>query len=104
MRVLVAAVAAALFACAAPGTGGGGAPTGKDLAHGDGPPAATDLFVPADLRCALGTPDHCRACDDVCPGKDDAGTARICLGDGGGCSLLCKGEYYDLDGDVKTGC
>ncbi len=56
-----------------------------------------------DLGCALGTPDHCASCSDVCPpGKDPGGGVRVC--EGGKCQLQCDGEQYDVDGKVDNGC
>jgi hypothetical protein len=75
-------------------------------------PAFQDLLNPPpatfDLSCMLGTPDNCTACGMSCPGVDNAGTARTCgSADGGGgdaCGILCKGDFYDVDGDATTGC
>lgn len=71
------------------------------------PPPPPDLFVPPDLSCPLGTPDHCGDCATVCaPGMDNAGTARSCSGPGpdGKCDFVCKGEYYDINGKEADGC
>src|SRR5207248_1710941 len=57
---------------------------------------------PPDLMCMLGTPDHCRTCNDPCPGMDDDKTMRVCKSPD--CDILCKGEYYDLNQDIKDGC
>jgi hypothetical protein len=69
----------------------------SDLAIGDGP------IVP----CTLGTPDHCGTCATVCPpGADDVGTKRTCSLPTafGTCDISCKGEYYDVNGDLADGC
>jgi hypothetical protein len=56
--------------------------------------------------CTLGTPDHCGTCTTVCPGIDSASTQRTCSGPTATamCNILCKGEFYDLDGDPANGC
>src|SRR5262249_12876468 len=57
--------------------------------------------------CTLGTPDHCGACSIACPpGRDDSATLRTCSNatSAGVCDLICRGEWYDLDGDAANGC
>jgi hypothetical protein len=72
----------------------------SDLSGGPG-----DLAT-SDMACGIGTPDHCGSCTVSCPGIDDATTARTCSAPTalGTCSLLCKGEHYDVDGDPLNGC
>jgi hypothetical protein len=104
-------LALCLAACAAPEgrsaqdlssttSGGGGdlssaqtdLATHTDLARGDGPSS-----------CTLGTPDHCGTCGTVCPpGMDSTGTQRTCSNSV--CDFICKGEYYDVDGQAANGC
>ena len=52
--------------------------------------------------CALGTPDHCDACDSPCPGTDGATTVRLC--EAGECDLHCLLEFYDVNGSPHDGC
>ena len=58
--------------------------------------------------CTLGTADHCGSCTTVCPGPTDAdgGTERICSDSTttATCDIICKGEFYDLNGDISDGC
>jgi hypothetical protein len=54
------------------------------------------------VGCQVGTPDHCKSCGNKCPGVDNEGTARACTA--GSCSIVCKGEYYDVNGSVDDGC
>jgi len=56
--------------------------------------------------CTLGTPDHCGNCATKCAGTDDAQTMRTCSGTTATatCGLLCKGEFYDVDGNAADGC
>jgi hypothetical protein len=70
-----------------------------------------DLTPPPDLRpadlCVLGTGDHCGGCGKSCPpGMDDARTLRTCSDAtlSGVCSLACRGEWYDIDGQSTNGC
>ena len=72
------------------------------------------MMQPMDLAgsdgtgsCTLGDPDHCGTCTTVCPpGMDTAGTERTCSAATafGTCDIVCKGEYYDVDGQVSNGC
>src|SRR5688572_2406145 len=91
-----------LAACAAPNPADPGA---LDLPSVDLLNGAADLSPPPDLACGLGTPDHCGSCAVSCPGLDDATTARTCSAPTalGACSLLCKGEHYDVDGQATNG-
>lgn len=65
-----------------------------------------DTQRPPDLlvteKCVIGTPDHCTACGDKCPGKDDGSTKRICSL--GKCNIVCRGDYYDVNGKLSDGC
>jgi hypothetical protein len=65
-------------------------------------PPAADLG-PDGPSCQIGTPDNCKSCGDSCPGSDSTTTARICRA-GGQCDIECKGEHYDVNGDVLDGC
>jgi hypothetical protein len=105
----IAVLALALGSCASPDLGGdsdAAARGGGDLARPD--LATRDLARAPDLACALGTPDHCGRCDQVCPGPDDATTRRSCaapdLGAARACDIVCQGEYYDEDGLLANGC
>ena len=66
--------------------------------------ASTDGRI--STACTLGTPDHCGACGTACPGVDDDGTQRTCSDSTptATCDFICKGEWYDLDGDAANGC
>ncbi|MCB9557045.1 MAG: hypothetical protein H6707_13135 [Deltaproteobacteria bacterium] len=64
--------------------------------------AAADLAVDSMTCPLIGTADDCSACGDRCPGLDNAGTARVC--NAGQCEIQCKGEYYDVNGQVSDGC
>jgi hypothetical protein len=60
-------------------------------------------FGKLDANCALGTPDNCGYCGDVCPPSSDTpATARVC--DKGKCTIECKEEYYDVNTDATDGC
>ena len=50
----------------------------------------------------LGTPQHCTACNDACPGVGIAGTHADCQG--GVCRLFCDTDYYDSDQQAFNGC
>jgi hypothetical protein len=56
--------------------------------------------------CDLGTPDHCGTCETKCPGLDDTTTVRTCSTTTalGTCDVLCRGEFYDVDGKLENGC
>lgn len=68
---------------------------------GDVYPTVTDFTVDGP-PCAIGTVAHCQNCDESCPGVDNAGSERIC--EKGQCTWTCKGEYYDVNGDISDGC
>ncbi|MBW2732664.1 MAG: hypothetical protein JRH20_09745, partial [Deltaproteobacteria bacterium] len=55
-----------------------------------------------DISCTLGTPAHCAHCDDHCPGEDSDTVQRDCID--GQCALACRGEHYDVNGDITDGC
>ncbi len=82
---------------AGPDAGGGGSDGGTGA--GD---AGTDGGADAG-GCTLGTADHCGTCGTSCPGVDDVGTSRVCLS-GTACDIYCKGEHYDVDTQVDSGC
>jgi hypothetical protein len=64
---------------------------------------AGQIYMDAEeMTCMPGTPDHCTMCGAACPGVDNAGTLRTCTNST--CSFSCKGEYYDLNGDMMDGC
>jgi hypothetical protein len=71
---------------------------------------ADDLLMPPgfDLSCIPGTPDDCTACGKSCPGVDNDSTTRTCGtadgGSGDACNILCKADFYDVDGDPTNGC
>ena len=85
-----------------------------DPRHGDsrtgdsrgGDPKRGDPLSGDPTTCTLGTAEHCGTCATTCPGSDDVGTTRICTTAtaSGVCDILCKGEYYDLDGQLANGC
>jgi hypothetical protein len=88
-----------------PSRGDGAPPRDGLIAPSDGAPATTD--GPTTMPCTLGTPDHCGTCSTVCPpGADDDGTHRTCSLPTafGACGIICKGEYYDVDGKADNGC
>ncbi len=58
--------------------------------------------VPDAPACALGTVNNCSKCGDVCAGKGLKNTVRVCQK--GVCGIQCEGEYYDVDGQLSTGC
>jgi hypothetical protein len=91
--------------CAAPQ-----APVETDLAPPvDLAPPPSDLRGATDLgpACTLGSPDHCGTCTTVCPpGMDNDGTQRTCSGPSSfdTCGIVCKGDYYDVNGLAADGC
>ena len=85
-----------------------GAPPPKDGAPGDAPkdgpadgPGPGD-GPPPEGTCTKGTPDNCAFCGDTCPGPDDATTQRSCTS--GACTINCKGDYHDVNGQSADGC
>jgi hypothetical protein len=64
-------------------------PTDGGTAEGGGP-------------CNLGTVQNCSACGVPCPGADDDRTRRAC--NNGACDVVCRGEHYDVDGNLENGC
>ncbi len=75
------------------------------------PPAdlrkTADLFQATDAACTLGTADHCGTCTTVCPpGRDDGGTLRSCTLPTafGVCAIVCRGLFYDVNGQIIDGC
>lgn len=104
MRAFVALASLLAGACAAPQ-----APVESDLALPTDLAPAVDLRGPSDLApaCTLGGPDHCGTCATVCPpGMDDDGTQRTCSGPSSfdTCGIVCKGDYYDVNGMASDGC
>lgn len=97
------ALALVLAGCAAVDPGD---PSAFDFAVVDLVGGPSDLTTPSDLACGLGTPDHCGSCATSCPGVDDATTTRTCSAPTalGACSILCKAESYDVDGNAQNGC
>lgn len=56
-----------------------------------------------DAGCSLGTVEHCARCGDTCPpGRDDTSTLRVCQQST--CSIQCKEEAYDVNGQATDGC
>ncbi len=110
---LVLMGATALGACAAPGLQPSGSTDG-DGGAGDGAAGQADLGGAPDLAggdggggCVLGSGDHCGACGTSCPpGADDGGTLRTCSDStaAGACGIVCRGEAYDVDGQLANGC
>jgi len=81
----------------------------SDPRHGDphhGDPHHGDPHHGDPGGCTLGSLQHCGTCANACDGTDDVGTTRICTTptSSGVCDIVCKGEYYDMDSDIDTGC
>jgi hypothetical protein len=55
-----------------------------------------------DWGCAIGTPDHCAVCGDVCDGIDGVSTERTCIASQ--CGIECKGDYYDVNDSANDDC
>jgi hypothetical protein len=88
---------------AGPPRGDGGSPSPDLVRAGDGGGSGSDGGGP----CTLGTGDHCGTCSNSCPpGADDNGTQRTCSAPTafGTCDIICKGEYYDVNGKADDGC
>lgn len=84
---------------------GDGAPrdAAADGAHDAGPDGPRPDVRAPDAGCTLGTADDCASCGDRCPGPASGMTTeRICAA--ARCDIRCKGEFYDVNGDVADGC
>ncbi|MGH7329600.1 MAG: hypothetical protein ACREJX_14740 [Polyangiaceae bacterium] len=104
-----AALVAVVAACAtstAPGGNGQNESDGGNIPLYDAGNTTGDSGTSG--ACTLGTADHCGTCSTVCPGPTDpdSGTDRICSDSTttGTCDIICKGEWYDLNGDISDGC
>lgn len=47
-------------------------------------------------------PANCGACDNQCPGLGRPNVRVTCSG--GLCTRACRGDFYDVDNDLATGC
>jgi hypothetical protein len=97
----------ALAGCASPIPGVNADLSMPDLASQSGgfDLAAGDASSTGCMR--LGDPDHCGSCTTVCPpGMDSAGTMRTCSSPAAFavCDIICKGEWYDINGSISDGC